>query len=289
MNDFTVVICTYKRHNLIDICLKNIFKNSILPKKIIIVDQNYNYLSFQKIINIFKNQNYKNYLILRNLHQRGLTKSKNISIKHVKTKYVFFIDDDILLEKKYFYKTIKLIFAKKGDGVSGIISNYPKNILKNYFYYLFNFNIFRDNRYFFINYKKLNINQEYRVFQLPGGITCYDMNVFKNISFDEKYIIHNYEDVEFNIRLRKKLINPKLYLCINSLAYDKLSKNLKENFHSRLYYMTLLYLRNKSFKNLIFYVLSLIGFFASNLSVFKITKINNMFSILKLAILKSKN
>ena len=288
MKNFTVVICTYQRYFLIERCLKNILNNSVLPDKIIIIDQNYDYLTFNKAVNVFKSQGFENYLIIRNLIKKGLTKSKNISLKHINTKYVFFIDDDIFLEKKYFYKNLKLIFKKKADGVSGIISNYPNNPFKNFIYFLFNFNIFRDNRYYFINHEKLNVNHEYKVFQLPGGITCYDSNIFKYISFDEKYITHNYEDVEFNIRLRNKFLNPKLYLCINSLAQDKLTKNLKENFNSRLYYMTLLYLRNRSFKNFIFYILSFLGFFASNFSFFEIAKVKKMFESLKMAFIKSK-
>ena len=49
MSNFTVVICTYKRHNLIKKCLAHILQNSILPKKVVIVDQNYNSLTIQKI------------------------------------------------------------------------------------------------------------------------------------------------------------------------------------------------------------------------------------------------
>ena len=39
MKNFTVVICTYKRHYLIQNCLENILDNSIIPDKIIIIDQ----------------------------------------------------------------------------------------------------------------------------------------------------------------------------------------------------------------------------------------------------------
>ena len=50
--------------------------------------------------------------------------------------------------------------------------------------------------------------------------------IYLKISFDEKYITHN-EDVEFNIRLKKIIPKPKLFINTNALAYDKLSKNLK--------------------------------------------------------------
>jgi GT2 family glycosyltransferase len=289
MKNFTVVICTYKRYYLIEDCLKNILNNSISPNKIIIIDQNYDYSTFNKAINIFKSNGFENYLIIRNLMQKGLTKSKNISLKYIDTKYVFFIDDDIILERKYFIKNLELIFKKKAHAVSGIISNYKNNPLKDLIYYIFNLNIFRDNRYYFINHLKLKKKSSYQTFQVPGGITCYDKKIFKKISFDDKYIIHNYEDVEFNIRLKKNFKKPRLFININSLAFDKLSKNTKENFNSRLYFMTLLYLKNKNYKNLTFFILSLIGFLISNIFSNKIRYFINIRSIIKKAVLKSNN
>jgi GT2 family glycosyltransferase len=266
MDNFTVVICTYKRLKCINKCLTNILQNSILPKKIIIVDQNYNNLTVQKINKIFDEYNYKNFLILKNIIKKGLTKSKNISLKHCHTKYIFFIDDDIYLEKKYFYKILKLILKKKAIGVCGILSNYSKDYFKNLLFFLFNFNIFKDNRYFFINHLKLKVKKYYyKVFQLPGGITCFDYKIFKKISFDEKYLTHNYEDVEFNLRIKKFFSNPNLYIHLNAMAIDGLEKNVKENLFKRIYFMRLLYLRNKSPKIRIYFYLSFIGLLFSNL------------------------
>lgn len=262
---FTVVICTYRRHHLIDKCLTNILQNSILPKKIIIVDQNYNNLTIQKIKKIFNFYNYSNFHILKNIIKKGLTKSKNISLKYCDTKYIFFIDDDIYLEKKYFHKILNLILKKKAIGVCGIISNYKNNQFKNLLYYFFNLNIFRDNRYVFINYLKLkNKNYYSKVFQLPGGITCFDRKIFKKLSFDEKYLTHNYEDVEFNLRLKKFFKKSNLYIHLNAKAVDGLEKTAKENLFKRIYFMRLLYLRNKSFMFMIYYFLSFFGLLLSN-------------------------
>ena len=101
-----------------------------MPNKIILIDQNYDYATYNKIVSTFKNKKFKNYLIIRNLIKKGLTRSKNISLKQIKTKYVFFIDDDIILEKKYFQKNIKIMNKNKAHAVSGVISNYENNFLK---------------------------------------------------------------------------------------------------------------------------------------------------------------
>jgi GT2 family glycosyltransferase len=265
MKEFTVVICTYKRHDIIGKSLVSILQNSILPKKIIIVDQNYNDLTIMKIKKIFNNFKYKDFIILKNILKKGLTKSKNISLKYCNTKYVFFIDDDIFIENFYFYKCINLIFKKKATGVCGVISNYENTWIKNFVYYLFNFNIFRDNRYYFINHLKLKKNGYYsKIFQLPGGITCFDKKVFQKVSFDEKYLTHNYEDVEFNIRLRKIFKKSKLYIHLNAKAADGLKKKEKENLFLRIYFMRLLYLKNKKFLFFICYNLSFLGIFVAN-------------------------
>ena len=284
MKEFTVVICTYKRHDIIGKSLISILQNSILPKKIIIVDQNYNDLTIMKIKKIFNNFNYNNFIILKNILKKGLTKSKNISLKHCNTKYVFFIDDDIFIENFYFYKCINLIFKKKATGVCGVISNYENYWIKNFFYYLFNFNIFRDNRYYFINHLKLKKNSYYsKIFQLPGGITCFDKKVFQKVSFDEKYLTHNYEDVEFNIRLRKIFKKSKLYIHLDAKATDGLKKNVKENLFLRIYFMRLLYLKNKKFLFFVCYNLSFLGILVANFFNLKFTDYKKIKKSLQIA------
>ena len=266
MKKFTVVICSYNRHFLIDKCLKSVLNNSIIPEKIIIIDQNYNFLTYNKIINLFNIKNYKNYLIIRNLIQRGLTKSKNFSLKHIDTQYVFFIDDDISLKRNFFLDNINLISKQKAHGVCGVISNYEGGPIRNFFYYILNHNIFKDNRYYFINYKKLKIKYPYfNVFQLPGGITCFDSKIFKKVNFDEKFITHNYEDVEFNIRLRKKYMNLRLYINMKTEAVDLLKRKSKENIFMRFYYLRLIYLKNQNSNILFYYYLSFIGLIFSNI------------------------
>ena len=53
-NNFSVVICTYNRRLYIEKCLEKILQNNILPKKIIIVDQNNDYLTSQIAKTILK-------------------------------------------------------------------------------------------------------------------------------------------------------------------------------------------------------------------------------------------
>ena len=70
MNNFTLVICTYKRSFIIKKCLEHILNNTLLPSKIIVVDQNYDYLTYNKVIDVFKKK-FDNYIIIRNLIQKA--------------------------------------------------------------------------------------------------------------------------------------------------------------------------------------------------------------------------
>ena len=55
-------------------------------------------------------------------------------------------------------------------------------------------------------------------------MTCFPGSIFKHIKFDEKLITHNYEDVDFCLRLKKIFYKPKFYLNFKAEAKDELQK-----------------------------------------------------------------
>ena len=182
---------------------------------------------------------------------------------------------------------MKILFSfqkKKAHGVSGVISNYESNFIRDFIYNFFNFNIFRDNRFYFKNFKKLKKKKSYsRVFQVPGGITCFNTTVFQKCLFDEKFVKHNYEDVEFNINLRRKFKKLKLYINFNAEAFDNLKKKSKENIFNRFYYLRLIYLKNKNLKILLFYYLTFLGLIFSNITNFYVKDYIRIYKYIKKA------
>ena len=263
---FTVVICTLKREKLLKRCLIKILKNNFQPIKIVIIDQNIDHKSSKIAKNIFKKYKFNNFKILRNTKKIGLTKSKNISLKYVSTKYVVFLDDDILISKSFFQNLISLIIQKKAHGVCGVITNLKKNNIKNFFYFLTNFGAYKDNRHYFQNYKEYLEKKIYykKIKSLPGGITCLKRSIFNKIKFDEKYITHNYEDVDFSIRLKKIIPKYRFYISLNSLCTESLKKQQKENISLRFRFMYLLFLKNKSIYFLFTFLFSFLGLILSN-------------------------
>tara|TARA_B100001175_G_C19503364_1_gene639474 strand:- start:1089 stop:1964 length:876 start_codon:yes stop_codon:yes gene_type:complete len=279
---FTVVVCTYKREKLLKRCLIKILNNNFKPSKIVIIDQNIDKKSLNLSRQIFKKYKFNQFNIVKNVKKIGLTKSKNISLNYIKTKYVVFLDDDILINKNFFENLINLIFKKKAHGVCGVITNFKKNKIKNFFYYLTNYGAYKDNRYYFQNYKDYLQKKIYykKIKSLPGGITCFDTNIFNKIKFDEKYITHNYEDVDFSIRLKKLIMNYKFYISLNSFCIDGLKKKQKENISLRFKFMYLLFLKNKSIYFLLIFLLSFLGLIISNLKNINFILVKEFYSIL---------
>ncbi len=280
LKNFSVVICTYNRKYLIKKCLEKILQNTILPKKIIIVDQNYDNVSINYAICTLNKYFYKNYIIIKNIKKKGLTISKNIALKYVKEKYVFFIDDDISVNKFFFINILKSIEISKATGISGVISNQKKSLLNIIVHFFFNHGPFFDNRYYFNYYQKLrNKIILKKIKQVPGGITCFPSSIFKHIKFDEKLITHDYEDVDFCLRLKKLFSRPTFYLNFKAEAKDELQKKQKHNLKKRI---SAMYLLTKKHSSAHFYLVFLLSFllvivsnFQGSIKLFYYLKIKN--------------
>ena len=260
-DSFDVIICTIGRDVVFKKSLTAIMKNNVLPEKIIIVDQNISNTSINYAKKVFADFNYKNFLLIKNLTHISLTYSKNLGVKFSNSKFIFFIDDDMLLEKNYFKNSLKVFKTTKCHGVSGTVSNYKKSYLNILVYNFFNFYEFKDNRNFFT--KKQNEILSEEVYHLPGGITGFKSSVFRQIKFDDKLIKHHYEDVDFNYRLKKKIKDLQLRICFKSIATDQLN-NITREYSKRIYFMRLIYLKHFSLKFCFVYYSSLIGLILLN-------------------------
>ena len=229
-NDFSVVICTYNRRLYIKKCIEKILQNNLLPKKIIIVDQNNDNLTYDIAKKALLNKNYNNFIIIKNL-KKGLTLSKNIALKYINQKYVFFLDDDIVINNFFFYNILKSMITTNAKAIAGVVVSKKKTKLNIFFHHLFNYGPYRDNRYIFNNYKKMLLKNIHLVpvYQTPGGATCFKRDIFKYLKFDEKKITHNYEDVDFCIRVKKEFKNVNFFLNLKSVAVDRIENNKKED------------------------------------------------------------
>lgn len=131
--NFSVVIATYKRPEALRDTLESIFLNTVIPTEIIIIDddvttpellEHFNKVAAEKSISFTYHK--KDHSVIR----QGLSESKNLGAKMATEDIVFYLDDDVILNKNYFTEIVKVWEQNKNDtelaGVGGRISNNRK-------------------------------------------------------------------------------------------------------------------------------------------------------------------
>ncbi|MCI2228397.1 glycosyltransferase [Polaribacter sp. MSW13] len=233
---FSLIICTYMRPTALLKLLKTVTNQSLYPNEILIVDGSTDDLT-KEILDqhIFENLIY--YKVSQ--EEKGLTKQRNFGIKrvHEDIDVVCFLDDDILLQEKYFENLIGTYMTHpKALAVGGYITNEvdwvkTDDVSENKFSY--DGWVRKEGTRFKLR-KKLGLldttppgwmpkfsngrsisflppsNKIYPVEQLMGGVASYRKEVFKEISFSKYFEGYGlYEDADFSLRLAKK---GKLYI-----------------------------------------------------------------------------
>ncbi|HLF51241.1 glycosyltransferase family 2 protein [Flavobacterium sp.] len=121
--NFTLIICTYKRAQPLLKLLHSVREQSLYPYEILIVDGSPDdETATMLIINDFKSLIY--YKVPP--EHRGLTKQRNYGITRVDpiSEIVCFLDDDTVLEPKYFEEILKTFHENNTiTGVGGIAIN----------------------------------------------------------------------------------------------------------------------------------------------------------------------
>jgi len=224
-NTVTIAIITFHSSKIIEECLRRIEKKY----KILIIDNSYNEKIKKKI-----QKKYPNCKVVINKNN-GYGASANLAGRLIKTKYIFFINPDVFVQKE---TITQLIFNAKllKDKFAALLPN-ENNKYKNYK------DITETNQIksssFFLNRKKfLNI----------GG-------------FDKKIFLY-FEEVDLSLRFNK--INEKIYIIKKSLikhlgakSHDKeinFQIEICRNWH---YMWSLFYFKKKHHGLLMAYAITL--------------------------------
>jgi len=124
----TLVVPTYKREKALGRALQSVYENTLLPDELLIIDDaNLPKGFIEKWQEKFKNKlNFKYYKKDHNKHRRGLSESKNLAVQLAENEIIFFIDDDVVLDKNYI-KEIMHVWKSGNENklaaVGGRISN----------------------------------------------------------------------------------------------------------------------------------------------------------------------
>lgn len=121
----TVVICTYNRHNILEICLSTIIKQ-ILDRKnidIIIIDNN-STDETKKIVQKYQRKySFLKYFLEPEI---GLSHARNRGYKEAQGSWIGYLDDDALVEKGFIEESLRTIQETEFDAFGGKITSWFK-------------------------------------------------------------------------------------------------------------------------------------------------------------------
>ncbi|MCL7764216.1 glycosyltransferase [Polaribacter sp. Z014] len=229
---FSLIICTYMRPEAILKLLKSVEEQELYPDEILIIDGS----TDDKTTLVLEQNTFKNLRYFKvEDNNRGLTKQRNFGISKVSknVEVVCFLDDDTLLDKKYFINLVNVFESdNKITGVGGIAINenkWKKNKVNYYhpkkYISIDGFHVKLGQRHVFRNYLGLGSDQ------LPGimpefsnGLSCgypltgkcyqVDLLIGMSMSFRKKVVDEIkfstyfegyglYEDADFSLRALK--------------------------------------------------------------------------------------
>jgi glucosyl-dolichyl phosphate glucuronosyltransferase len=243
---FCVVIPTFNRPKDLLIAVDSICRSSILPSRIVIVDDGDVEAT---------NENLKDYLIsysrinfiLVPAKSSGLAMARNIGLSHIgNSDIVVFLDDDIVLDKDYFRNLLTTFSVnKKIVGCQGFISNvFIKEKSKKLFLCSLGIICPLVLSSFFTPYVTRLIIPKYPAFIPPinkirkceflsGCNMAYRSFIFKKFSFDENLISASIgEDLDFSYRLIKA--DYKLAINFDAKIIHRISKEARNPDNARL-------------------------------------------------------
>ncbi|WP_421381814.1 glycosyltransferase family 2 protein [Bacillus salacetis] len=244
----SVIIPTMNRLKSLEVLLESIFKQSVLPNELIIIDQSER--NYQKEISGLCGEN--NFIKLKYVHDRtitGLTHAKNKGIELNTSDILFFFDDDLELYPDFIEKVISTF--EEHPEIYGICG---RQHLKKEINPIYNFiRDFFKRGPFSVRVKEpkknyLNKNIEL-MYKLSGGITAYRKEVTDEFLFDECLVRYSLgEDADYSYRVSQKYLIGKLNDAVAYHHHIQTGRyNMRKDYDARVcfYY----YFYNKNVKN----------------------------------------
>lgn len=120
---YSIIIPIYERLEIFDLVLESVYKQTLQPFEIIIIDNNTNNIIIKnllKLINIFKKKvSFKVHYFKSPINSGSI--ARNIGAKKAKSELVAFLDSDVVLDKDYYEKLIKYFLSDNNlIGIQGL-------------------------------------------------------------------------------------------------------------------------------------------------------------------------
>ncbi len=276
-SNVSIIIPTYNRPKEVMEVLQSIYKQETTPKEVIIVDDSIDD-RVKKVVDKFKGpfQNIGVYLkYVKNTREKSLTLARNIGLRHAKGDIVIFLDDDVILDRKYIKELLK-IYGKYPfiKGVQGYFWWNTKHTLRSKLGNAIS-------KLFFIFYYSKDLCSVLPSFKptypypltrtmncswLSGCNASYLRHVISRFKFDENLKIYALgEDLDASYRIHKQypgslLITPNCILLHKRSLESRLPD--KKLIYLSTIYSYYLFFKNMPERNLPIFVWSRIGYVA---------------------------
>ncbi|MFZ2385322.1 MAG: glycosyltransferase [Candidatus Omnitrophota bacterium] len=263
------IICTRNRFGDIEKCIESILAQSVKMFELIIIDSS-DQIGLEGILK-GKFSKYAFEFIYRHTSV-GLTYQRNVGISIASGDYIFFFDDDVILDVDYHEEILRAYNEHlSAMGVGGIVKNerffsYSQTFFRKLFCLStssgFN-NILPSGQLDYINTYKLN--RVIKVDALFGCLVSFKKKVFEEFRFDESLAGYAAgEDVDFSYRVSRKY---GLFLTPSATAFHNpshISQSRPKDFMEMLILNSIAFYAKNMDKNIytaILFLWSQIGFF----------------------------
>lgn len=268
----SVVIPTRNRPQELLECIRSIMVQSVFPDELIIVDTSDTENAYSKIRSALPKEKLK--YIHANLSITSADHQRNIGVGNSSGDIIFFLDDDMVLDKDFIKEIVKVFKGdseKKIGGVMGNIVNVQRhsNIKTNLlllFQRIFLLTGFGDGRFrssgcpTFVH----GIAEIKNVEFLSGGLTAYRREVFKDFRFDEDFRNAMFtDDEDFSCRVSRKYQNvytPYAKIVHNPSRIGRIDRRIKAKMTVEARYYLLKKNFSRTLKHTVAFWWSVIGY-----------------------------
>ena len=295
----SIVIPTKDRHITLERLLESILNQKLKPNEAIIVDDKSRtletYSIYLKYLKKFNKIGIK-LIYIRNERGKGSSAARNIGISYCKSEIIFFIDDDIYLDKIFVQKmTNYLNLNDKLLAVTGRVVNFRKSGI----IYLFIANIFflthsikNKNKIlpFGIITARSDSDKNFICGYIDSGVCAIKRKVFSNLGFKFDENLKNYsyrEETILSYQLNLRFPNSMMFVHeAKALHFRHSSLNIKKikTIILNQYYFYFKYFNRSLMSDFIFFWSNL-GFILFRAIYFIYSPVKENFNILNKSIL----
>lgn len=224
----SIIIPTYNRPSDLEMCLRSILNQTLLPTEILVVDNAMSTPTKDLIDRIQKGIDPQVCTIIYILNNvNSLSVARNIGFDHAAGEIILFLDDDVVLDQHYVHKIVEVYKNNpEAKGVQGYIEPESRGfireiVFKSFYWYHLEKDLCRVLPSISSTYP-VNLQSIISCEWLSGANHSYRREILEEFRYDEKLLKYcDGEDLDVSYRVFKKypgslLITPKAKLMHNT-------------------------------------------------------------------------